>query len=357
MSTQTNILLNKICSEAASMRASEIYLLPAQVPFIRIYGKVRPLEKESIIAGSFISDAAGILLDSPQQEMLKKEKQIVAVKELSRIGFSQINFYYQRGSLALRIKLLSSEIVDISKLEVGQMVVNFSSLKSGIVFICGPRDSGRSTLAFSLLNEINKNERQFIATVEKPIENVMRGIKSVVEQREVGTDIGSFIEGLRYIRTRNADVVMISEVKSGEVIDELFAISEAGSLVFAILDTGSALKTVKRILHFFPMGEKENIQYFLSENLGGIVCSRLVPKIGGGRILALEILPGTPAVKSLIAADKLHQLAGALQATEDQTSISLDQYLADLVKAGKVTSDDALQHSVDEEVLKTLLRR
>lgn len=339
------------------MRASEIYLLPAQVPFVRVYGAVRPLEKERIIAASFISDVAGILLNSEQLEILKQKRQVVAVKELRRIGFSQINFYYQKGSLAVRIKLLSSEIIDISKLEVGPMVTNFTKLRNDIVFICGPRDSGRSTLAFSLLNEINKNEHRFIATIEKPIEHAMRGIKSVVEQREVGTDVGSFVEGLRYIRTRNADVVMISEVGSGEVMDELFAISEAGSLVFAILDTASALKTVKRILHFFPMGEKENIQYFLSENLGGIVCSRLVPKIGGGRILALEILPGTTAVKSLIAAGKLHQLSGALQATEDQTSISLDQYLADLVKFGKVTSDEAVKHCVNEEVLKTLLRR
>lgn len=357
MSTQTNILLNKICQEAASSKASEIYLLPAQVPFVRIYGKVQPLEKENIIAVSFIESLSTILLDEAAQKKLKQEKQIVLIKEISRIGSSQINFYYQRGVLSLRIKLLSSKIIDIEKLDVPPMAANFTKLKSGIIFITGPRDSGRTTLAVSMLNEINKNEHCYIATVEKPIENQIPGIKSVIEQREVGIDVESFVDGLRYIRTRNADVVMISKVEDSEVMKELFAISEVGSLVFAIMDTASAIKTIKRILHFFPIGDEKNIQYFLSENLGGIISTRLVPRIGGGRIPALEILPGTPAAKSLIVAGKLHQLSGTLQATEDQTSTSLDQYLADLVKAGKVRSDDALEHCVDQEVLKTLLRR
>lgn len=357
MSTQANIILNKICQEAASKKASEIYLLPAQIPFIRSEGHVRALEKENILSTSFIQALITSLLTEEQVNELKQEKQVLVIKEISKFGPSQINVYYQKDAPAVRIKLLSQQIADLSKLGLPEMVKNLSKFRRGVVFITGPRDSGRSTLAMSFLNDINKRESKFIATLEKPIESTIPGVKSIVEQREVGRDVNSFLHGLKYIRTRNADVVMISTIESADVMNELFAIAEAGSLVFAIMDTESVIKTVKRILHFFPVSEEENIRYFLSENLAGVISSRLVPRIGGGRIPALEILPGTQAVKSLIAGGKLHQLAGALQATEDQTAISLDQYLADLVTSGKVMSEHAFKHCIDPEVLKTLLSR
>ena len=357
MSTQTEVILNRICREAAERKASEIYLLPAQSPFIRVDGVLKTPTGEGIISLSFINDLIPILLNSEEQNILKKERQIEIIKSIGKIGSSQINVYYQKNELACRIKLLAQEIIALEKLGLPEMVTNFANLLKGIVFITGPRDSGRSTLLTSLLDHINKTQVKFISTLEKPIKATLRGVKSVVEQREVGKDVPSFLDGLRYIRKRNAEIVMVSQIKRVEEVKEIFAIAEAGSLVFTIMDTASAVKTIRRILHFFPAEEQESVRYFLSENLGGIVASRLVPKIGGGRIRALEVLPGTPAVRSIIATGRLHQLTGVIQASEDQTSISLDQYLVDLVTSSKVITEDAVKYSVDEELFRSLLRR
>ncbi len=357
MSTQTEVILNRICRGAAEKKASEIYLLPAQAPFVRIDGKMRTLTGEGIISLSFINDLVPIFLNSSEQDILEKKRQIEIIKPIGKIGDSQINVYYQKNELACRIKLLAQEIITLEKLGLPKMVTNFTNLLKGIVFITGPRDSGRSTLLTSLLDHINKTQVKFITTLEKPIKATLRGFKSVVEQREVGKDVPSFLDGLHYIRKRNAEIVMISQIRNAEEIKEIFAIAEAGSLVFTIMDTASAVKTIRRILHFFPVKEQESVRYFLSENLGGMVASRLVPQIGGGRIRALEVLPGTPAVRSIIANGRLHQLTGVIQASEDQTSISLDQYLADLVSSGKVMSEEAVKYSVDEEIFHSLLRR
>ena len=357
MSTQTEVILNRICRGAAEQKASEICLLPAQPPFIRIDGRMRTLTGEGIVAVSFIEDACKILLVPEEQDKLKQKRQIGVIKNIGKIGSCQIDIYYQKRALALRIKLLAQEIIDLDKLGLPEMVRNFTKLLKGIVFVTGPRDSGRSTLLISLINHINKTQTKFIATIEKPIKATMTGIKSVVEQREVGKDVNSFLQGLHYIRQRNAEVVMLSQINGAEMVNEVFAIAESGSLVFTIMDTDSAIKTIKRILHFFPANEEERIRYFLSENLAGIVSSRLVPKIGGGRIRALEILPGVPAVKTIIASGRFHQLNGVIQASEDQTSISLDQYLADLVTSGKVMVEQAVKYCVNEELFRSLLRR
>ncbi len=357
MSTQNEVILNRICQGAAEQRASEVYLLPAQSPFVRINGKMGALSGEGIVTASFIDDMFKGMFTQEEQAALAKTKQIEAIKNIGKMGECQIDIYYQKDSLACRIKLLAQEIIDLGKLGLPEMVTRFTNFFRGIVFITGPRDSGRSTLSISILNHINKNQAKFITTVEKPIKSVLRGVRSVVEQREVGKDTPSFLDGLRYVRQRNADVVLVSQIDNAEVMDEIFAIAEAGSLVFAVMDTESSIKTIKRILHFYPTNKEEAIRYFLSENLAGIIVSRLVPKIGGGRIRALEVLAGIPAVRSIIVSGRFHQLAGVIQATEDQTSISLDQSLADLVTSGKVVSEEAVKYCNGEENFKNFLRR
>ncbi|OQX71384.1 hypothetical protein B6D52_01735 [Candidatus Parcubacteria bacterium 4484_255] len=357
MSSQVEIILNKICAKAAEKEASEVYIIPAQMPFIRVDGKMEVLTGESILSISFINDLIPVFLSKEEQDTLKEDKQIDIVRKIGKIGNSQISIYFQKGNLSLRIKLLSQEIKDLDALGLPKAIKKFAHILHGLVLITGPRDSGRSTLAISLLNYINKNQAKFISTVEQPIKAVLRGAKSVVEQREVGKDVNSFLGGLSYIRKRNVDVVMVSHINDAAMFKEIFAITEAGSLVFAIMDTTSSLKTIKRVLHFFPASEEENIRYFLSENLAGIISSRLVPRIGGGRIRALEVLSATAAVKTIISNGRFHQLTSVLQTGEGETAVSMDQYLADLVSSGEVTVEEAVKYCIDEELFRALLRR
>jgi twitching motility protein PilT len=357
MSSKIEITFNRICVKAAEKKASEIYLLPAQMPFLRIDGEMEVLSGESISSVSLINEIVSSLLTQKEKERLEKEKQIEIVRKVGKIGNSQIGIYFQKGDLALRVKLLSREIQELSSLGLPPVIRKLSQAQKGLVLITGPRDSGRSTLLLSLLNDINKTQHKFIATLEQPIKSFFTSNKSVIEQREVGRDVNSFLEGLAYIRQRNADIVMISRLQDAATFREVFAIAEAGSLVLAIMDTASSLKTIKRILHFFPSSEEENIRYFLSENLTGIISSRLVPRIGGGRIRAVEVLSATSAIRTIIANGRFHQLNGVLQTSEGKSAISMDQYLADLVSSGEVKPEDARKYCVDKELFQALLRR
>jgi len=358
MYTQTEMILNRICVSAAEKKVSEIYLINAQIPFINLDGKIQPLSGENILAASFISDVISAVLDNKEQTELQEKKQIITVKEIGKLGSVQIHVYYQKNTPAICLKLLSQEALDMEKIELPKMVQDFTNLSKGIVFVAGPHDSGRFSLVTSLIDNINKNQNKYIATLEKPIKYNLVGIKSIIEQREIGRDVLSFKEGLNFIRERgHVDVVMISQIKNAEIMEELFALAEAGTLIFAIMDTGSSVQTIKRILHFFPTSEEENIRYFLSENLAGIIATRLVPKVGGGRIRALEVLSAPPSVKTIIAEGKLHQLSTFLQTGEDTKSVSMDRYLADLVTSDKISLEDAIKNCVDEEMLKSLLRR
>jgi twitching motility protein PilT len=357
MSSKIEIIFNRICTKAAEKKASEIYLLPAQMPFLRIDGEMKVLGGESISSAPLISEIVSSLLSPGEKEILEQKKQIEVVREVGKIGNSQIGIYFQKGDLSLRVKLLAQEIQELNSLGLPEVIKKLSQAQKGLVLITGPRDSGRSTLLLSLLDDINKNQHKFIATLEKPIKSIFNSNKSVVEQREVGKDVNSFLEGLSYIRQRNADIVMLSQLQGADAFREVFAIAEAGSLVLAIMDTASALKTIKRILHFFPSSQEESIRYFLSENLTGIISSRLVPRIGGGRIRAVEVLSATSAIKTIIANGRFHQLNGVLQTSEGKSAISMDQYLADLVSSGEVRPEDAKKYCVDEELFQALLRR
>lgn len=355
-STQTEIILNRIYAAAAEQRAAEIYLISAQAPFMRINGVMLTMPNESILATSTVEGIIDSLLSKKEQEELEETKQIRIVKAIGKLGDAQLNVYFQKGVPAIQMKLLTQEIVNLNKLGLPKMVINFTNLQEGIVFITGPRDSGRSTLAASLIDYINKTQSKLIATLEKPIKHNIIGAKSVIEQREIGKDVPSFLEGLESVRRRNVDVLLISEIPDYQCLTQMFAIAEAGTLIFTVMDTSSAEKTIKRLLNYSSYMDQVRARYFLSENLGGIIATRLVPAIRGGRVRALEVLPGMPSVRTILAEDKLHQLSSILQAGDKSVSFSLEQYLASLVAVEKITSESALEHCADKEIMQSLLR-
>ena len=199
MSSQVEIILNRIYVKAAEKKATELYIIPAQMPFIRVDGEMQVLTGESILSISFINALIPVFLTREEQDVLKK---------IGKLGNSQLSIYFQKGNLSLRIKLLPSEIKGLDSLGLPNVIEKFTHILRGLVLITGPRDSGRSTLAISLLDCINKNQAKFISTVEQPIKSVLGEAKSVVEQREVGRDVNSFLSALSYIRKRNADVVI-----------------------------------------------------------------------------------------------------------------------------------------------------
>jgi len=357
MSTRSDIILNRICQTASEQKATEFYFFPVQPPSLRINGEIIPLANEEILTSSLIEETTDSLLSSEEKEKFKEAKQLIVVKEIGKMGDIQISFVYQRDQLSICFKLLSREIEILDKAGLPSVVLNFKHLLQGVIFIVGPRDSGRSSLAASLLDDINKNQGRFIATVEQPIRYRLTAVKSVIEQREVGEDVPSFKEGISFIKRRNVDVAMVSLCQETGIVEELLTLAEAGVLVFAILNGESSIKFINRFINSFSQERREVVRSLFVDNLGGIIVTRLVPKVGGGeRARALEILPGTTVVKNLINENKIHQLNNILELGTGQ-AIAMERYLADLVSAGEITFEEGLKHCVDKEKYKILVRR
>lgn len=357
MGTQTEANFNRLIASAFEHKVSDLYLFPGQAPFVRKDGEITVLSGEQVITSSFIEEILTSLLSSNQQEELKKQQQVIFSGALGKGQRAKISVFKQKGLSTVSIKLVPEKIISLESLKLPSAVTDLASLDRGLIIISGPRDSGRTSLLAAMIDYINRNFVEYIATLEWPIEYLYMGGKSLVEQREIGRDALTFKDGLMSIKNRNVDVLIVSGIESPTIFFELLEIAQKGVLVFALMDASSAFNVIKQLVEFFE-GEKRNlVQLLLGENLGGVICTRLVPKLGGGRILALEILNGSPAARASIKEGKFHQIHNLLQVTEKELSISLDRFLADLVRNSVVTIDEALKYCIDEDNLQSLVRK
>jgi len=216
--------------------------------------------------------------------------------------------------------------------------------------VTGPTGSGKSTTLASMIGHINQTRGEHIITIEDPIEFVHKSSRSLVAQREVGKDTNSFLNALKYSLRQDPDIVLIGEMRDKETIGAAITISETGHLVFATLHTNTAIETVNRIIDVFPSEQQTQVRTQLSFVLQGVVSQQLIPKVGGGRCLAQEIMIPTHAIRNLIREDKVHQLYSAMQLNQAETGmVTMNQSLADSFRAGIISKEDALGYCTDEE--------
>ncbi|MGC9048768.1 MAG: type IV pilus twitching motility protein PilT [Patescibacteria group bacterium] len=357
MITQSKLIFDRLVSSGFEQKASDLFLFPGQMPFIRKDGEIKILAGESVVTVNFIDEILNFLLDPNQKEEFNKQWQITFSKELERGQRAKFNILKQREFSSILIKLIPDKIISLESLKLPKVINNLASLSHGLIIISGPKDSGRTTFLSAMVDFINRNFIKYIATIERPIEYLFVGGKSLVEQREVGRDVLSFEAGLKLIKNRPVDVLVVSEVENPKIFFELLEIAQMGVLVFTVMNVGSTFNLIKQIIESYEVEKQNLIRLLLGENLGGIICTRLVPRLGKGRILALEILNGSPVAKTLIKEGKIHQINNLLQITEKELSISLDRFLADLVLSGEIVIDEAVKHCIDKENLLSLIRR
>ena len=216
----------------------------------------------------------------------------------------------------------------------------FSSLPRGLVLVTGPTGSGKSTTLAAMINDINENRPDHIMTIEDPVEFLHTSKRAMIHQREVGTDTTSFSEALKHVLRQDPDVILIGEMRDLETISAALTAAETGHLVFATLHTQDAGQTIDRIIDVFPPHQQAQVRTQLAASLKGVVCQNLVPMAGGpGRAVATEVLHMTPAISNMIRENKTFQIRSAMQSGRDLGMHTMDQSLASLVKAGKITRD------------------
>jgi twitching motility protein PilT len=355
MDTQLEAIFNRWLMAALEQKASDLFLFPGQKPHIRVDGQINSLANEQVITSAFVDGILVRLLNAEQQDLFRKQRQLIFGRDLGKNNRAKIYVFRQNNLSSITVKLISNKIIPLEQLKLPKVVNELISAKKGLVLVTGPRDSGRSTLIAAIVDYINKNFNYYISTLERPIEYVFSNGKSLVEQREVGRDVMSFADGIKLNQNRNIDVLVVSEIESNEMFLELLKICQRGVLVFVIADMNNTYGAIKQLIENSPPESQGIVRTLLGDNLVGIISTRLVSKIGGGRVLAIEAFSASAMVQNLIKEGRIPQLKNIFQISEQETSISLDRFLADLIGSGQISLEEASKHAMEPEALKSLV--
>ena len=345
-----------LLEEVIKKRASDLHLQVGLPPMLRIDGALVPVPGFDALDEAAVETLVFAILDQDQQQILMKDKEFDFSFAFGNLGRFRVNAFHERGNIAAALRLIPNEIKSVTELGMPQVVMGFADYPRGLVLVTGPTGSGKSTTLAALVDKINTEKSHHIITIEDPIEFTHKSKKSVVVQREVHYDTYSFSAALRSSLRQDPDVVLIGEMRDLETISAAITIAETGHLVFATLHTNSAAQSIDRMVDVFPPHQQPQIRAQLSNILMAIVSQRLVPAIGGGRVVAAEVLIANSAVRNIIREGKSHQLDAVIQTGGDQGMQTMDRTLVGLVQAGTVTYDNARDYAVDLTEFERLIR-
>ncbi|KMQ50782.1 Twitching motility protein PilT [Chitinispirillum alkaliphilum] len=344
------ITLQSLLSVAVERGATDLILSVGQPPQIRVNSILVSMDQPKLTPQMIKLLCYGVMSDS-QQKKLEQDWEVdfsFGVKNLSRF---RANVFIQKGSLSGAFRAIPHKILDIDTLGLPPIVKSISDRPNGLVLVTGPTGSGKSTTLAAMIDRINQNRHCHIITIEDPIEYIYEHKSSTVEQREVGTDTRSFHTALKSILRQDPDVVLLGEMRDIESIQAALTIAETGHLCFATLHTNSCAQTLSRIVDVFPGENQQQIRTQLSLTLNAVFSQVLLPKIGGGLTLAAEIMTGSPAIKSLIRENKIHNINNHIQLGASSGMQTLNQSLVSLVRNGLITRENALKATHNTEDL------
>src|SRR5215204_18981 len=336
---------------------SDLHLTTNTPPQIRVHGKLQTLDLPLLGPVETKALAYSVLTDAQKkrfEETLELDFSF-GIKGLARF---RCNVFNQRGAVGAVYRLIPEKIRSFEDLGLPAVLSKLAERPRGLVLVTGPTGSGKSTSLAAMIDKINRERHGHILTIEDPIEFIHPHQSCLVNQREVHSDTQSFSMALRAALREDPDVVLIGEMRDLETVESALRIAETGHLTFGTLHTNSAAQTINRIVDVFPAHQQPQIRAQLSLVLEGIVCQALLPKIGGGRVVALEILVPTPAIRNLIREDKVHQIYSAMQTGQEKVGMqTMNQALATLYQQKKITLDAALTTSSNRDELQDLINR
>lgn len=341
----------------AQQNASDLHIVVGRYPTIRLDGKLIPLSQESIVS----VDDAKMLSESIMTEQNKQELfdtgQVDFSYNLENKARFRVNVFFQKGNVSMALRLITGKIRDLETLGLPTMLYDFMKYSQGLLLITGPVGHGKSTTSAALLDYLNRNDSKHIITIEDPIEYLYEQDRCLINQREVGRDTKSFSEGLRAVFREDANVVLIGEMRDLDTISTAMTAAETGHLIVATLHTNSASQTIDRIIDVFPAHQQNQVRSQLASVLLGVISQRLVPKVGGGRVPALEIMVKNSAIENLIRENKSYQLDSVIETSMKEGMVSLDKSLADMVQKGIITVENAFIYADNREYFQILLSK
>jgi twitching motility protein PilT len=349
--------LKDLLVTTAKQNASDLHLAVGRRPTLRIDGVLVALQKEAIVTPEMASGLIFELLTSPQKERLEKDRQVDFAYSFEDKARFRVNAYYQRGYLAAALRLIAGRIKTVEELNLPPILHDLARLSQGFILVVGPAGHGKSSTLAAILDEINHTRSDHIITIEDPIEYLFTQDRCIVSQREVGADTPTFHDGLRTVLRQDPDVVMIGEMRDAVSISTAMTAAETGHLVFSTLHTNSASQTIDRIIDSFPAAQQGQVTSQLAATLVAIVSERLLPRISGGRIPAMEIMLVNPAIRNLIREKKTYQIDLVIETSLQEGMVTLNRSFVNLVKNKEVSLENAELYSLNPAELRILLER
>lgn len=336
-------------------KCSDLHLVVGSPPAVRSQGKLGFIQNMQVLDSESISRLVFSIFSPEQRDLFLKDKEIDFSYSLVGAARFRVNTYMQKGSPSAAFRLIPTVIPTIDELLLPPVCHTFSALHQGFILVTGPTGMGKSTTLAAVVEEINVNRAEHIVTIEDPIEFIFDNKKSIISQRELGSDTRSFRRALRSTLRQDPNVVLIGEMRDVETIKMALTTAETGHLVFSTLHTNSASQTIDRIVDSFPQEQQTQIKTQLANALEAVFSQRLVPTKDGKQIVAYEVMVATPAVKSNIREGKTHQIDNIIQTSSEVGMMMLETSLANLVNRGIVDKEVAYKYANYPSILARMI--
>lgn len=336
--------INSLFKKATELKASDLHIIVGRPPILRIDGELKVIKDTPEITRTKIEEMVFSVLTERQKTKFIEERELDLSYEIPKFSRYRVNLHWERDNIGLVARVISNDIPKMKDLNLPPIVSDMIERTSGLLLVTGPTGCGKSTTLAAMVEQINNVRFANIITLEDPIEFIHKSNKSIIKQRQLGNDMLSFENALRHVLRQDPNVIMVGEVRDLETMSATITLAETGHLVLATLHTHSASQTIDRIIDVFPPHQQSQIRLQLSISLNGIISQQLLPKIGGGRIAAREILLNVPAVANIIRENKIPQIKSVIQTSADEGMFSMEQNIKDLLEQGLIEETTALAY-------------
>ncbi len=347
--------IKEIMRKAKEAGASDVHITVGIPPKMRVNGNLITMDYPRLMPADTLEILLNIMTET-QREKFEEKGEYDMSFSIPELGRFRVNAYKQRGSVALALRLVETNVKSAKELGVPDSVIDLYQRKRGLVLVTGPTGSGKSTTLASIIDKINNNRDAHVITLEDPIEYLHQHKMSMVNQREIGLDSDTYASALRAALREDPDVILVGEMRDFETISVAITAAETGHLVLSTLHTIGAVSTVDRVIDVFPPHQQQQIRVQLANVLEAVVSQQLIPTAdGNGRVAAFEVMHANHAIRNLIREGKSHQMAAVMQTNRKMGMITMDEAIRQLYMDGKISKQMAIQFAQDPDVMETRL--